>query len=92
MDVALHNDSSLLPIFGVIFFGFVERPVVEVIPCVELIPWMRRASLSCTPTEDVNFVSFQVGPDCPVNFSRFYKEVEVRGAFQLEHLQRKMKV
>ena len=96
MDIALYNDSSLLPIFFFgILFGFVERPVVEVLPFAELVLWMRRASLPCTPTDDVTFVSFQVGPDCPVtsiSIQRFYKEIEIRGAFQLEHLQRKMKV
>ena len=93
MDIALYNDSSLLPIFFFgILFGFFDRPVVEVSPFVPPVLWMRRASLPCTPTADVTFVSFQVGPDCPVNIPRFYKEVEIRGAFQLEHLQRKMKV
>ena len=66
MDIALYNNSSLPPYFVGIIFGFVERPVVdavEVIPFVDLIPWMRRASLSYTPTADEPFVSFQVRPD-----------------------------
>ena len=91
MDIALYNDSSLLPIFFFeILFGFVEQPVVAVETFAELVLWMRRASLPYTPTADVPFVSFQVGTDCPVTSSRFCKKVEVRGAFQLEHLQRKM--
>ena len=96
MDIALHNDSLLLPIFFFgILFGFVEQPVIEVGPCVELIPWVARASLSCTPTADVSVVKpiwIEFGPDCPVTSSRFYKEVEIRRALQLKHLQRKMKV
>ena len=63
MDGALHNNSSLLPIFVGIIFGFVERPLIEVGTFAELVPWMRRASLPCTPTADVPFGSFQVGPD-----------------------------
>ena len=93
MDGAMNNNSSLLPIFFVvILFSFVERPVVEVFLFVELILWMRRANFPCTPTSDVPFVKFQVGPDSPINFSRFFEKEEIRGAFQLEHLQRKMKV
>ena len=95
MDATLHNDSSLLPIcFVVILLGFVEEPVIEFILFVDLIAWMRRASLPCTPTADETFVSIQVGADCPLTSFRFYKEVEIRGAFhfQPEHLQRKLKV
>ena len=93
MDSALHNNSSDLPIFFVvIIFRFVEQPVIEVGTFAELVLWMRRASLSCTPTDDVTFVSFQVGEDPPLSVARFYKDVEIRGAIQLEHLQRKMNV
>ena len=88
MDVAPHNDSSFLPIFPIVING--KYPVVGVRHFVELIAWMRRASLPCAPTADITFGSFQVGTDFPASI--FHKEVEIRGAFQLEHLQRKMKV
>ena len=90
MNRTLDNNSTLLPTLFVILTGFVERPVVAVKPFVDLIAWMRRASLPYTPTADVLFVTFQAGPDCPFIFSRSYKEIEIRGAFQLEHLQTKV--
>ena len=98
VDGAFHNDSSLHPLvrrtmIPSIIFRFVECPVVAdavqvvaVMQFVNLIAGMCRAHHGA-PTADVTFVSFQVGPDCPVRVSRFYKEVEIRGAFQLEHLQ-----
>ena len=97
MDVALHNDSSLIPIAMppsipiAMLFGFDEHPVV--FSSADLIAWMRRARLSCFPTADVPFVTFQAGPNWPARVvATSYKEVEIWGALQLEHLQRKMKV
>ena len=86
MEDAAHYNSSLLKIFLVILYSFVEQPVVDVKHFAELTLWTGGASEPWTAAPNETFPTLKVWAYCPGAIVIFNKEVAISWGFQFKNL------